>query len=138
MLLSMLKAVRNMIYIPVSPEIPPEVWKAKIECARDILDEIISSLTPTTTLTGYPISENPKPVSRETKQASTPQLQSTATLEPQPEVEIPANKEWLVTVDDKKNLYIEGFPEDGIVELDGKKMKYSETRGIKFQKAKIL
>ena len=125
MLLPMLKAVKKMLGTPTSPD--------SVNCAVIVLEEIISSLE------GTPIPENPKPVSNEKNQAATPQLQSRATPKPKPEVEVPpAGKEWFVTVSDKGDLYIQDFPEDGLVEVDGKKMKYSESRGLKFKKARIL
>ena len=144
MLLPMLKAVSKMLDFKDATTGSMGVDGAtRVLCAKVILDEIVAELTenPPDYTPNYQVPITAvieKQVSKEKTQASTPQLQSTATLEPKPEVEVPTDKEWMVTLDDKKNLYIEGFPEDGMVELDGKKMKYSETRGIKFQKARIL
>lgn len=125
MLLPMLKAVNKMI--SNLDDLP--TLRERCFCASAILTEMINEMETN------PIPENPKIVSKE-KNLATEQPKST--LEPRPTVEVTSDKEWMVTVDDNKNLYIEGFPEDGMVELDGKKMKYSETRGIKFTKARIL
>ena len=127
MLLPMLKAANKMI--ANLDDLP--TLRERCFCASAILTEMIKFYEDT------PIPENPKPVSKEKTQATTPQLQPKATLEPRPEVEIPVTeKEWFVTISDKGDLFIQDFPEDGLVEVDGKKMKYSESRGLKFKKPK--
>ena len=136
MLLPMLKAVSKMLDYP-TPNTAAEAelekpFRIQVGCAKIILDEIITNLE------SNPIPENPKPVYKEKTQAAKPDLQPKATLEPKPEVEIPTDKEWFVTVSDKGDLFIQGYPEDGMVELDGVKMKYKDTVGKKFKKARIL
>lgn len=125
MLLPMIKAVNKMI--SSLDDLP--TLKERCFCASIVLTEIISSLE--TNL----IVKNQKVKLQVTKPTppSNPNMISTL-----PEVIIPSDKEWFVTIDDSKNLYIEGFPENGMVELDGKKYMYKDTRGIKFQKARIL
>lgn len=143
MLLPMLRAVRDMIYIPVSPEVPSDIWKAKIECARVILEEIIKDVSENPN-TVFPVSvtytssetQNPNPVSIK-KQGEKPVLETKPQLEPRPTVET-SGDEWMITIDENKGLKIVDFPEDGLVELDGKKMTYKEARGQQFKKARIL
>lgn len=128
MLLPMLKAVRDMIYIPISPEIPRPVVDAKIECARVILSEIISTLE-----------ENPKQVEKtEQHLATRPVLEPKPILEDRPTVEAKDDEEWMITLDDGGGLKIVDFPLDRQVEIDGKKMAYELARGQKFKKARIL
>ena len=146
MLLPMLRAVKDMIYIPISPEIPREVVNARIECARIILEEIISSLETQKEIKDYyedlkdavtAMKENPKPVSKEEAQATKSVLEPKAIREPLPEVETNGD-EWMITLDEGGGLKIVDFPVDGLIELDVKKMPYSEARGQKFKKARIL
>jgi len=128
----MLKATSKMLD-PGEPTKMDTGFFVQVACAKTILDEIIKSLE------SNPIPENPKPVYKEKTQAAKPNLQPKATLEPKPEVETPStDKEWFVTVSDKGDLFIQDFPEDGMVELDGMKMKYKDTVGKKFKKARIL
>lgn len=138
MLLPMLKAVSKMLSPPLSTGTAvPEV---RVADAKIILEEIIKSLeSPTITLCPsvgtWTSTENQNPVSK-TKPGEKPLLEPKTRPEPVPTVE--TKDEWMITIDENRGLKIVDFPMDGMVELDGKKMKYSEARGQKFTKARIL
>ena len=128
MLLPMLKAASSMLAHPSG-----QISQERVACAKIIIDELVKFYE------DDPIPENPKPVYKEKTQAAKPDLQPKAALEPKPEIETPpTDKEWFTTVSDKGDLFIQDFPEDGMVELDGVKMKYKDTVGKKFKKARIL
>ena len=138
MLLPMLKAISKMLEYK-SPNTASEAeverpFMIKVGCAKVILDEIIQNLETKDIVSPK---EGVIPVFKKESPAPNQRLVPKENLEPQPEV-VTNGDEWFITLDENKNLIIEGFPADGLVELDGKKMKYSETRGIKFTKARIL
>ena len=140
MLLPMLRAVNSMLDIEGDDN--PVTVCVKVNCARTILDEIIKSLeiNPPMDIIQVPITaviEKLNPVSKEKTQATRPVLEPKATLEPLPEV-VTNGDEWMITLDEGGGLKIVDFPVDGLIELDGKKMPYSEARGMKFKKAGIL
>lgn len=131
MLLPMLKAVSKMLSPPLSGE---AISSTRVDDAKTILDEIINSLEFAPNI-GLQIPEPQNPVFK-TKPGEKPVLETKPHREPVPTVE--TKDEWMITIDENRGLKIVDFPMDGMVELDGKKMKYSEARGQKFTKARIL
>ena len=132
----MLKAVERML--PCAEAEPTDMANVmtRIDCARAVLFEIISNLEknlPTE------VTQVLKPIFTErTTPSIIPGAKTEATPEPKPEIEVTGEQEWMITLDESGGLKIVDFPLDGLVELDGKKMPYSEARGQKFKKAKIL
>ena len=141
-LINMLKAIERMLPNYKDDGLPEEK-AARVDCARTILLEVISSLetNPPTDIIQVPITaviEHPKQVSKEkTPLGDKPTLETKPTREPQPVVETRGD-EWMITLDEGGGLKILDFPLDGLIELDGKKMTYGEARGQKFKKARIL
>lgn len=122
MLLPMLKAVSSMLENKTSPD--------TIGCAKKVIDELIVF---------YEVDANPKPVFKEKNtQGESPKLEPPKKEAGDQPTVVTNGEEWMITVDENKFLVIKDFPLDGMVELDGKKMKYSETRGLLFKNARIL
>ena len=152
LLLPMLRAVSKMIDTGggVSPCEDNTAFLTQVKCAKTILDEIISSLETQKEIKDYyedlkdaviAMKENPNPVSKEKTQVIEVTKKQEPVYkeihEPLPEVETNGD-EWMITLDEGGGLKIVDFPVDGLIELDGKKMPYSEARGQKFKKARIL
>ena len=140
MLINMLRAVSKMLNTEGCGDAATIVLK--VSCAKTVLDEVILNLETQKEIKDYyqelkeavtTMKETPNPISNvKTK----PETKST--LELRPEITVDGENEWMITLDEGGGLKIVDFPVDGLIELDGKKMPYSEARGMKFKKARIL
>jgi hypothetical protein len=116
MLINMLNAVSKILESAKS-EKRVKSMSQSIGCAKSILDEVIKSVDSNCGVNTIDIVK----VVEEKK------------VEKKSE-----DNKYKAIVDNGKLISIDGFPETGIIVLDGKRMPYSEAKGKPFQTIEIL
>lgn len=129
MLLPMLRAVEGML-----TQTPPETLPVRVECARIIIGELITSLDSSTQVTMQPKT----PLNAELYDSKN-KLKKEFNLPIEPEITPDPETPYQVIVDDNQKLMgIKGLPLDAKVEIDGKIITHQEAIGKKFSQGRIL
>ena len=129
MVVNMLKAISRILLIPKSTN--QAEMAIKMDCARVMLEEIVSGMKGSTTTTGDP--------------NTTVTIQPSNVIPPTPLVEKKEPKYMIRT----KNITrkgtvvrvleeIKGLDKEALLEIDGKRMPHHQAIGQEFKRARIL